>query len=92
MHVAEAVVFAQGTAILIKTDETKKITDNKIDETGWGKWAWTNLGNKLARQFLGEVTDDLFEERKEFAINFARKYAMKLLYIPTGGRKIEVLV
>jgi hypothetical protein len=50
--VAEAVVFEQGTAILLKTPETKDIISTAIKETGLRGWAWIRLGNDLSNQLL----------------------------------------
>jgi hypothetical protein len=91
-RMAEAVVFEQGTAILVKTPESERIISNAIQKTDMRKWAWTRLGNNLTEQFIREVPSDSYEERRTFSINFARKYAMRLLFIPNGSRKIEVLV
>ena len=91
-HMAEAVVFKTGTAILIKTPESERLIKEAITETGQGRWAWTTLGNNLSAEFVEKVPNDSPKERLRFSFDFARKYAMRLLFIPSKNRQIKVLV
>jgi len=91
-HMAEAVVFKTGTAILIKTPESERIIKEAITKTGQGRWAWTTLGNNLSKEFVEKVPNDSPEERRRFSVEFAKKNAMRLLFIPSGNRQIRVLV
>ncbi|PIS14510.1 hypothetical protein COT64_02195 [Candidatus Shapirobacteria bacterium CG09_land_8_20_14_0_10_39_12] len=91
-QVAEAVVFEEGTAIMIKTPESQPILDKAIKETGMGNFAWAELGNQLAEEWIKKCPNESTEERKQFSIEFAKKYKMRLLFIPTGQKQIETLV
>lgn len=48
--IAEAVVFQEGTAILIRTQRTNQIIDEKIKDVPQRRWAWVSLANDLIKK------------------------------------------
>ena len=48
--------------------------------------------DKAFKRHIEKVPNDSPEERRAFSIEFAKKYAMRLLYIPKDNRQMEVLV
>lgn len=91
-QIAEAVVFSEGTAILLKTEASRKKIQGMRDATGFGRWAWTHLGNMLSEKMIRETPNDSYEERLNFSKAFAQEHGMKLLFVPAGQQDIQVLV
>lgn len=91
-QVAEAVVFEEGTAIIIKTSKSQPILDKAIKATNVGDFAWAELGNRLTKEWMKKAPNESPEERKHFSIEFAKKYKMRLVFIPAGQKTMEVLV
>lgn len=90
-HPAEAVVFQEGTAIIVKTEESQRVISEALRKIGSERWAYTDLSNRLINDYRQQAPNG-FEERKAFSIRFAQKYAMRLLFIPADSKNIEVLV
>lgn len=90
--VATAVVFEEGTAIMIRNAESDDFIQQIIlsldphDHSGRAV-----LRNNLEKKFLKEVTSDTFSARRAFSITTAQEYKMKLWFIKKGTRQIEVL-
>lgn len=91
-QLAEAVVFEEGTAIIIKTSESQPILDNTLQATNKGDFAWAELGNQLTDEWIKKAPNESPEERKRFSIEFAKKYKMRLVFIPAGQKTMEILV
>lgn len=91
---AEAVVSATGTTFIIRTAESNELIQR--DRDGLTGFSARHPNHSLVSSLLEEEAErephDSDEERKLFNLEFAKRYKMRLLFIPLDSNEFKILV